>query len=400
MQRKLQRSVSEIRKSENLPYLPAIDCPLEKCAGRELRKAITADRPFPPFNRAMMDGYAIRLADREKVNSFAIFSQAPAGTPQQTLPNKIGTCIEIMTGAVVPNGADCVLRYEDTKLNRSGKMELIESVDLQLGEAVHPMGSDQAEGSELLSQGRIIGSREIGIAATCGHSVLKVAKLPSISIVSTGDELVEVDTIPEAHQLRRSNDVAIETALARAHLRAEQRAQLPDDKTVSKEHLQKLITTNDFLIITGGISKGKKDYIPEVLSELGLENHFHGVAQKPGKPFGYWSNASCGVFALPGNPLSVLVGLHRYVLPALFKAMGADSKKPLTVELRDEVPAHPKLTYFLPAKLEKNGSAIAIPANNSGDFVSILQTDGFIELAPSDTRSASASSEATFIPWH
>ncbi|MGB0415798.1 MAG: molybdopterin molybdotransferase MoeA [Coraliomargarita sp.] len=391
---------AEARIADKLPKLPAIECPLNKCAGRVLREVINADRPVPPFNRAMMDGYAIRLADREHCNNFTICGQALAGCPQVALADEMGSCIEIMTGAVVPTGADCVVRYEDTQINSSGKMELIEGLKLEAGEAIHPIGSDQAEGTELISAGRIIGSREIGIAATCGHSTLEVAKLPAITIVSTGDELVDVDTQPRAYQLRRSNDIAIETALARAHLHAEQRVTLPDDKDVSKEQLRKLTKKNNFLIITGGISKGKKDYIPEVLNELGLKNHFHGVSQKPGKPFGYWSDEHCGVFALPGNPLSVLVGLHRYVLPALFKAMGAKASSPSTVELIEDAPAHAKLTYFLPAKLLARGSAVAMPANNSGDLVSILQTDGFIELAPSSSGEAPTGTDAPFIAWH
>jgi len=137
-----------------------------------------------------------------------------------------------------------------------------------------------------------------------------------------------------------------------------------------------------------------------VLDELGLTQHFHGVAQKPGKPFGYWSNESCGVFALPGNPLSVLVGLHRYVLPALFQAMGASDTTLPKVTLKTDAPAHPKLTLFLPISIEEAGTASPRPANNSGDFVSILATDGFIELPSNKTGKAAAGTLAYFIKWH
>lgn len=391
---------AEAQISAKLPILPTINCPLDKCAGRILRETITADRPFPPFNRAMMDGYAIRLSDRGPSKAFTIHAQAPAGSPQIQLPDEIGTCIEIMTGAVVPEGADCVVRYEDTRLNSDGAMELIEGLELETGEAIHPLGSDHPAGAELIHPGRHIGSREIAIAATCGHDSLQVAKLPAITIVSTGDELVDVDQDPAAHQIRRSNDIAIETALAHAHLHAEQRVQLPDEKFVSKDQLQALLQSNDFLIITGGISKGKKDYIPEVLDELGLTKHFHGVAQKPGKPFGYWSNEKCAVFALPGNPLSVLVGLHRYVLPAVFKAMGTEKSIAQQMPLTADTPVHPKLTHFQPAKLNADGGVSPMPANNSGDFVSILQTDGFIELQPSRSGKVNAGTTAPFTHWH
>ena len=258
----------------------------------------------------------------------------------------------------------------------------------RVGEAIHPRGSDHRAGAELLRPGRRIGSRESAIAATCGHTSLQVAKLPALTIVSTGDELVEVAAQPAAHQIRRSNDFAIETALARTQLYAAQRVALPDHRDQSAEALSQLIDSNDFLILTGGISKGTKDFIPEVLDALGLCKQLHGVAQKPGKPFGYWSRPDCGVFALPGNPLSVLVSLHRYVLPALLQSLGAEPGNPQLLQLDADAPAHPRLTYFLPARIDPTGRATAQPANNSGDFVSILQTDGFIELVGASP------------PWH
>ena len=348
----------------------------------------------------MMDGYAIRLADRQHGDTFTAVAQAPAGSPQQTLPTPPGSCIEIMTGAVVPTGADCVVRYEDTRRNAAGQIELLPNLQLEFGEAIHPRGSDHRAGAELLRPGRRIGSRESAIAATCGHTSLQVAKLPALTIVSTGDELVDVAAQPAPHQIRRSNDCAIETALARTQLHAARRVTLPDDRDISTEQLRHLIDSNDFLILTGGISKGAKDFIPDVLDALGLRKQVHGVAQKPGKPFGYWSRPGCGVFALPGNPLSVLVSLHRYVLPALFQSLGAEPTAPQLRQLDAEAPAHPRLTYFLPAQIQHNGRATARPANNSGDFVSILQTDGFIELPPSSCGSAASGAAVRFAPWY
>lgn len=395
-------SSSEARQhiDAHLPAVPAITCPLDKCAGRILRERITADRPLPPFNRSMMDGYAIRAADAQLIDAFTITVQAPAGTPAQTIGNTIGSCAEIMTGAVVPSDADCVVPYEVTETLPDGRIRLLTPSDHSRGSCIHFLGSDHAAGKTLLCENVRLGSREIAIAATCGYAELQVTKIPSISIVSTGDELVDVAATPEAHQIRRSNDLSIETALANAQLNAKERTHLPDDAAISKEQLARLIATNTFLIISGGISMGKKDYIPETLDELGLQNHFHGVKQKPGKPFGFWSNDHCAVFTLPGNPLSTLVALHHYVIPAIQQAMGAPAPRSTrTVQLAEPVKARDDITIFLPIQLGANNTAHSYPAQNSGDLVRILQSDGYIELPATATKSYDQGDTFDFRPW-
>ena len=384
----------------HLPAIPAITCPLDKCAGRVLRERITADRALPPFNRSMMDGYALRAADVSSVDAFTVTVQAPAGTPAQTIGDAIGNCAEIMTGAVVPGDADCVVPYEVTEKLADGRIRLLNPSDHTTGNCIHFLGSDHAEGKVLLPENVRLGSREIAIAATCGHAELQVTKIPSITIVSTGDELVDVAATPAAHQIRRSNDLSIETALANAQLHANDRVHLPDDADTSKTRLAELIESNTILIISGGISMGKKDYIPGTLDELGLTNHFHGVLQKPGKPFGFWSNEHCAVFTLPGNPLSTLVALHHYVIPAIHKAMGApDGPAPRTVELAEFVKARDDITVFLPIKLGAENTAHSYPAQNSGDLVRILQSDGYIELPPTAEKSYPAGQTFEFHPW-
>ncbi len=385
----------------HLPTIPAISCPLDKCAGRILREAVTADRPLPPFDRSMMDGYAIRAADIADGDTFTIVAQAPAGTPAIELGSTSQTCVEIMTGAVVPADADCVVPYEVTEPIDEQTIRLLNPSDHTTGNCIHPLGSDHPSGKILLAPNTAIGGREIAIAATCGSAQLQVTKMPTIAIVSTGDELVDVAATPEAHQIRRSNDLSIETALANAQLSAQNRTHLPDDAAISKTKLAELIEHNTFLIISGGISMGKKDYIPETLDELGLQNHFHGVLQKPGKPFGYWSNANCAVFTLPGNPLSTLVALHHYVIPAIQQAMGAPERSaPRTVQLAEPVKARDDITTFLPIKLGTNNTAHSTPAQNSGDLVRILQSDGYIELPPTAAKTYAKGETFEFHPWY
>ena len=384
----------------HLPTIPAITCPLDKCAGRILREAVTADRPLPPFDRSMMDGYAIRAADATHSDTFSIVAQAPAGAPPVELGATQNACAEIMTGAVVPADADCVVPYEVTERIDAQTIRLLTPSDHTTGNCIHALGSDHPAGKVLLAPNTVIGSREIAIAATCGRDELQVTKMPSIAIVSTGDELVDVAATPAAHQIRRSNDRSIETALTNAQLSAQNRTHLPDDAAISKSKLAELIEHNTFLIISGGISMGKKDYIPATLDDLGLHNHFHGVLQKPGKPFGYWSNAKCAVFTLPGNPLSTLVALHHYVIPAIQQAMGAPATaNQRTVQLAEPVKARDDITVFLPIKLGTNNTAHSYPAQNSGDLVRILQSDGYIELAPTTAKRYDAGCSFAFHPW-
>lgn len=384
--------------SNYLAPFPEIDCPIDKCAGRVLREDVVADRPLPPFDRAMMDGYALRFGDIPKVKTFQVTAEAPAGAPAQILDDTVGSCIEIMTGAVVPEGADCVVPYEETEKLTDGRIRLTAAEDQHVGGAIHPISSDHSSGAALISAGRIIGSREVAIAATCGYASLKVSKLPSIVIVSTGDELVPVEDTPEAHQIRRSNDLMLETALARAGFPAQKRVHLADDSDSVAAKLAQLIEENDIVLISGGISMGSKDFIPGALADSGLNCHFHGVAQKPGKPMGFWSHSNCAVFALPGNPLSTLTCLHHYVLPALEQAACGSARQHSTVTLTEPAQGRPKLTVFLPVSLGADNQATPRPAHNSGDLVRILESDGYIEL-PASEQVYSVHSGFTFHPW-
>jgi len=348
----------------------------------------------------MMDGYAIRTGEIDERGIFEIVAQAPAGAPQQSLGTQQRACAEIMTGAVVPTDADCVVQYEVTRRIDDSRMQLIDPSDHAPGDFIHEYASDRPAGDVLLKSGVLIGTREIAVAASCGYHTLSVSKKPSIAIVSTGDELVEIAATPAPHQIRRSNDVMIDAALKRIDLPACQFAHLPDEPETSKAQLAELIKANDIVIISGGISMGKKDYIPDALDALGLSCRFHGVAQKPGKPLGFWSHPDCAVFTLPGNPLSTLTCLHQYVIPALFHAMGqTDTPRPRKVALDAPVKARDDLTIFLPVSLSADNQAHPKPAKNSGDLVRILQSDGYIELLPTQKKSYELGSKFNFHPW-
>jgi len=387
--------------NENLPAVATVHCPLNKCAGRILREAIHADRPFPPFNRSMMDGYAIRASEIDAEGIFKITIQAPAGSPAQLIGPAPRSCAEIMTGAVVPEDADCVVPYEETKRIDEHTMQLLNPNTHQANDCIHGFASDRPAGQQILALGTPIGSREIAVAATCGNTELAVAKIPSIAIISTGDELVNIDSTPAAHQIRRSNDIMVETALVRSHLYSQEKAHLPDNYEACKAALQTLLSKNEILLLSGGVSMGKKDYIPDALDELGLTNHFHGIAQKPGKPMGFWTNQKCSVFTLPGNPLSTLTCLHQYVIPAIFNAMGQQTiEATQSVNIDQDISARDDFTIFLPVSIHEHNTATPQPVNNSGDLVHILKSDGYIVVPPIQTKSYSVGSEFDFHPWH
>lgn len=384
----------------HLPKSGRISCPLAACAGRVLRETICADRPFPPFDRAMLDGFALRAAETGTSEPFIITAQAPAGHPQMRLAKQARSCVEIMTGAMLPRGADCIVPYEDTQRLDEGHMRIKGGGRYEPGQAVHLRGSDHAAEAPLLAPGVRLGSREIAVAATCGAEHLQVSEIPSIAIAGSGDELVDPSARPEPHQIRRSNDLTILAALAREGFPARQRITLPDNAEACLRELRSLVKNNTFVILSGGLSAGRKDHLPSVLNELGLIGVFHGVAQKPGKPMGFWYHRDGVVFALPGNPLSTLSCLHHYVIPALQAAQQRTQRHPArAVRLRRPVRVRKDFTVFMPVRLEEENRAVAVPPQNSGDLVAILRSDGYL-LIPDGVAEADESMALAFHPWY
>lgn len=378
----------------NAPGLPAEHCSIELAAGRVLRQSIRADRPVPPFDRVMMDGYALRVADLSRGSSFRVTGSAPAGKPQAVLPEEAEACVEIMTGAPLPLGADCIVPVEQASRTEGNGMMVNSSFEPKAGLFIHHAGSDAAEGEVLLQPGILLGSREIGVAASCGVAMLEVSKLPRITIIPTGDELVPVEEIPSPHQIRQSNGHAIRCALQGAGFSPVLADTLSDDARA--ENLRVHLESSDWLIITGAVSKGARDFVPATLEKLGCTRLFHGVAQRPGKPAGCWLGpVGQVIMALPGNPVSALTGLHAFVLPALDQALGMGPRTQRMVVPHGRVNALEGMTLHLPVMLGEDGRARAMPAGNSGDFIGLLRSDGFITMPP---RGGTALA-FPFTPW-
>ncbi len=355
---------------------------MEDSLGRILAESVVADRDFPPFHRITMDGIAIRYNDFEQGNrQFPIQGIQAAGDRQKTLEQS-NTCLEVMTGAVLPNDADTVIRYEDLQIENGVATVAVDK--LKDGQNVHRQGSDRTIGTEIVAINTTIRAAEMAILASVGKTTVQVRSLPNIAIISTGDELVKVEQEPLSHQIRRSNSHMLAAALSERGVPSSLH-HLKDNKQEILFALEELIKSQDVLILSGGVSKGKFDYLPEAFESLGVHKVFHKVKQRPGKPFwfGYSSLHSTIVFALPGNPVSTFICAHRYIFPWLNQQLGAKPEMKLSYKLSEDVHFKPDLTYFVPVKLEVvNNAVIAHPfkGNGSGDFANLVHTDGFVEL--------------------
>ncbi|MEO1712325.1 MAG: molybdopterin molybdotransferase MoeA, partial [Bacteroidota bacterium] len=278
---------------------------------RILREDWILDRDLPPYNRVTMDGIAIQFQAFEKGQRlFPVQGVAPAGTPQMTLQEN-GSCLEVMTGAILPNNADTVIRYEDVVIE-DGQARIIDEAIVEYQQSIHFQGIDRKAQDVIVPAYTQIASPEVGIGASIGMAQVQVAKLPKIMVISTGDELVDIHAKPLAHQIRRSNVYRLRTTLQNYRIQADE-AHLPDDKEELTLRLKEYLENYDVLILSGGVSKGKFDYLPEVLTKLGVEKLFHKIRQRPGKPFWFGKfQDQCTIFALPGNPVSSFVCLQRY----------------------------------------------------------------------------------------
>lgn len=388
------------RLLRHTPLLLAESCRIEQAGGRVLREEIRADRAFPPFERVMMDGYALRGADwLTGHRSFRVTGSAPAGHPVVLLGAAPGSCVEVMTGAPLPMGADCIVPIEEIACSGTEAITIVGSFEPVAGRFIHRTGSDAAAGEILLQPATLLGARQIGVAASCGAGWLQVSRLPRITVFATGDELVAVDDTPAAHQIRQSNAHSIACALGRGGFAPRRVGTLGDDDSASGKVLLDALAESEWLVLTGAVSKGARDFIPAVLDGIGCTRLFHGVAQRPGKPAGCWMGPSGQVImALPGNPVSALTGLHAFVLPALAVASGLPVAKPRLVIASGGIACLAGITHHLPVTLRGDGRVEAAASGNSGDFIGLLKSDGFVTVPPRSMNPGICAA-LPFTPW-
>ena len=396
-------SVNEALKivKENA-FTPSIsEVPVLESLGLILAENIIADRDFPPFNRVAMDGVAIAHSTFRGGNSsnFDVEKWMPfiedtqyAGESQKQLSTP-KNCMEVMTGAVLPLGCEAVVRYEDLEIeefegSKHAKF-LISQREIKDWQNIHPQGSDRKAGDVLLWKGLKISPPEIAVMASVGKDKVLVEIPPRVAVISTGDELVEITTNPEPYQIRMSNSYMLAGALVQIGIKANL-FHLKDDKELLLSKLKEILLNHDILLLSGGVSAGKKDFVPEILTNLGIKKLFHKVAQKPGKPFWFGkSEEGKTIFALPGNPVSTFLCFCKYFL----------NQKQEQVILDKDVFFKLNSTYFVPVKTYfQNGKMMATPFEGSGsaDFANLTDCDGFVEL-PADSQEFKAGEMFGFV---
>lgn len=306
---------------------------LSSAAGLVLAEDIRSDANSPPYDKALMDGYAVRSGDRQPVRR--ILEEIAAGAVPR-LPVTPGTASRIMTGAPIPEGADAVVQVERTELINDATVHL-EQVDAKPGQNVLPSGVSMRVGDVVLKAGVVLRSIEVGVLAEIGRVVVQAIPRPRVAILATGNELVAVGESPAQGQIRNSNGPLLAAAAASAGAEALELGVARDDRDDLGRWIERGLAA-DVLILSGGVSAGKFDLIPATLMELGVEQVFHKLALKPGKPlwFGVKRHVKRPVlvFGLPGNPVSSFVCFELFVRPAVATMSGRGFKSLPVVRAR------------------------------------------------------------------
>ncbi len=376
------REAEEILKAHLLPRKTEV-IDLGQANGRILAEPLFADRDFPPYDRVSMDGIALSYATFENgVRTFPVEKTVAAGDPAYALKDT-ASCIEIMTGTILPDETDTVIRYEDLEI-QNGKATVKEE-NISQGQNVHVKGSDRAAGDVIVKPGVVLGPPELGIAATVGKSTLKVVSLPKVAVVTTGNELVEVDETPLPHQIRASNGYVLKASLQDVGIDA-MILHIRDEQKEVTTGIQALLDDFDVILFVGGSSMGKYDLIPRTLRDLEVTEHFYKIKQRPGKPFWFGTrNNESFVFALPGNPVSCFMCLEKYFKGWLKNSLGLPNIEPKAI-LTTDFFFDPPLTYFLQVSLSYDQGEIhasPVPGGGSGDLANLTSATAFMQLPDS-----------------
>jgi len=382
------------RVLEATPRLPVEERPLVAAGGAWLAEPLRLDRDLPPGDMSAMDGFAVRSADATAAGAVLTVVGEIAAGEMPTARLTAGQAARIMTGALLPEGADAVVPVEETATPDDGSVRL--RAPAAPGAHVRRRGEVLTVGSQLLPAGSRLGPAEIGLLASAGQTRVAVRQAPRIALLSTGDEIVEPDTVPGPAKIRNSNAATLALQATMEGGVVDYLGIAPDDAT----ELERRITTGldaDVLVLSGGVSMGAYDLVAEALTRLGVEIRFTRIAIKPGKPTVFGSRpgprGSTLVFALPGNPVSCMVIFRLLVAPALRRMQGAErlSETRVIARLVGKLDPTSRREAFHPARVNWSESGfVAEPVRHhgSGDLVAWRTANGMIRL-PADTGAAS-----------
>jgi molybdopterin molybdotransferase len=364
---------------------------LAAAGGWVLAEAVKADRDQPPFDRSTRDGYAVRARDLASGGELQVVGQVRAGELWRGAAVASGSAVEIMTGAPVPDGADAVVMMEHV-LRDDGAVHLGEGRRVERGENIVLRGSEARAGETVVGVGTVMDAAEIALAAACGRATLRVFARPTVAIVATGDELVEVDVVPKGQQIRNSNSYGLAALVAKAGGDAV-RMPIAPDRRGELETIIRAARVFDLMILSGGVSMGEYDLVEEVLVEMGAEFFFTGVRMQPGKPVVFGRLPAAGelgeryFFGLPGNPVSTQVTFHCFAEPLLRAMCGAGVQGPRFVQatLAEDVAGKAGLMRMLPARVSMDRvrpEVRLVGWRGSGDLAANARANCYAVLPP------------------
>ena len=351
--------------------------------GRVLAEDVYADRDYPPFNRSTRDGFAVRAEDVRQANSVLTLSGEIRAGEYFKGDVKPGHCAAIMTGAPLPAGTDAVAMVEHTR-TQGDKVEI--GGPMVPFENVVRKGSEAQAGQCILPKGRRIRASEIGLLASVGAASAPVHVRARVAIIPTGDEIVPIDRQPEWYQVRNSNSSMLAAVVTSAGGNPWEIGIGPDQKEALRSLIEKALEA-DMLLLSGGVSMGKYDFVEDVLADLGAEFYFRSVAIWPGKPLVFGRVHGKFFFGLPGNPVSGFVTCNLFARPAIGMLMGSGFERPSFLRARLAKPVHHKtgLTTFMPARIETRETEPVVGLvgwQGSGDLAGVAQANGFLVVHP------------------
>ncbi len=390
-----------VRAAQSMPGIQAAEVlDLPAARGRVLQQPVLADRDQPPFARSTRDGFAGR-AGEWAAGSLRVAGLLRAGKSWGE-PVEAGHCVEIMTGAPLPAGLDCVVMIEHVERD-DGTVQLTEGRAITAGDNVVPQGAEARQGAVLLPAGTPLNAHGIAAAAACGYAQVEVYKRPRVAILSTGDELVDVAETPLPHQIRNSNTYTLAAQVEALGGEALPLPPVADEAQALKAAIRQASQSCDLLLLSGGVSMGKYDLVEPALAALGGVFHFTGARIQPGKPvvFGELGGTGLPFFGLPGNPVSTIVCFAVFVAPLLAALCGQGEYTPpfAQARLRHDYKGKAGLTRFLPALLTHD---IALPSveviawQGSGDLASTARANCFL-VVPEETAGLAAGTTVTVL---
>ena len=386
---------------QNIEALGSIEIPAIEALSQHLAENIISDRPLPPFDRVAMDGFAVRSEDFDQPETrLKIIGEARAGVSPD-FEVRSGEAAKIMTGAPLIRGADAVVKVEKSTIE--GDIVRLTEEKMRPGLNIAPEGEDAKAGDVLLPEGTLLTAAGLAVCVSVGRVKVKVTPKPSIRIITTGTEIISPDKKPLPHQIRDCNSHSVLASCLNLHADAEFMGIADDNRESLALAIQKGLDA-DILILTGGVSMGEYDFIPEILAKLGVNKIFHKVRLKPGKPVWYGrTDQGTHVFGLPGNPVSVQVNFKLFVEPLIQKLSGDPNPEPQTLflPLAESIQKKNDREEYFPVRILRtsdNTTLERVLIRGSGDFSNLAKSDGLIRCHI-DTKIMNSGETVEFIPW-